>query len=96
VASRAGVIEAIDTFRLGDMVVDLGGGRRSKEDDVDPRVGIVVRRPLGDRVEAGAELAELHLAAAADRIANEAAACFTLGDGAAAVSPLVLERIGEG
>jgi len=94
-APRAGVIAAIDTFRLGDLVVDIGGGRRSKEDDVDPRVGVIVRRRIGDRVAAGETLAELHLAAANDRAVSEAVACFEIADGAVEGPALVLERIDE-
>lgn len=93
-ASRSGAVTAIDTFRLGDLVVDVGGGRRSKEDEIDPRVGLLVRRRIGDRVSAGDALAELHLAAADDGAVAEAAACFEIGDAAAEGLPLVLERIG--
>jgi pyrimidine-nucleoside phosphorylase len=94
-APWAGVIAAVDTFRLGDLVVDVGGGRRSKEDEVDPRVGLVVLRRIGDRVGAGEPLAELHLAAADDRAVAAAAACFEIRDAAVRPPALVLERIGE-
>ncbi len=93
-AARAGVIAAIDTFRLGDLVVDIGGGRRSKEDDVDPRVGLLVRRRIGDRVEPGDVLAELHLANVDAAAVDRAGSCFTIGD-AAEPPALIVERIGE-
>lgn len=93
-ASRSGVIVAVDTFQLGDLVVDIGGGRRSKEDDVDPRVGVMVRRRIGDRVAAGETLAELHLAGPAAEAGERCASCFTIGD-AAVPRALVVERIGE-
>jgi pyrimidine-nucleoside phosphorylase len=93
--ARAGVVVAVDTFRLGDLVVDVGGGRRSKEDHVDPRVGLVVLRRIGDRVAAGEALAELHLAAADDRAVGAAEACFEIGDAAPPPQALVMERIGE-
>jgi len=38
----------------------LGGGRTKKEDSVDPSVGIMVRKKLGDRVTAGDALCTVH------------------------------------
>jgi pyrimidine-nucleoside phosphorylase len=40
--------------------VILGGGREKKEDSIDPSVGIVLNRKLGDRVESGEPLCTLH------------------------------------
>jgi pyrimidine-nucleoside phosphorylase len=94
-AARAGVLRSIDTFRLGDLVVDIGGGRRSKEDDVDPSVGIMVRRRLGDEVTRGDLLAELHLQREDEAVLTRAAACFEIGDAGLDPPPLVVERIGE-
>jgi pyrimidine-nucleoside phosphorylase/thymidine phosphorylase len=92
-AERAGTIEAIDSFGLGELVVKIGGGRASKEDRIDPRVGLMIRRRLGDTVEAGAVLAEVHLAAE-DRSAVEwAARCFQVGSTAPTVPSLILERV---
>jgi len=93
VADRDGVLEAVDCFALGELVVAIGGGRRSKEDEVDPRVGLVVDRRIGDRVEAGEKLAELHLAREDARAVARARACFRIGDGPASAPSLILERI---
>jgi pyrimidine-nucleoside phosphorylase len=92
-APRAGVIAAVDTFGLGELVVSIGGGRRAKEDAIDPRVGLETRRRIGDRVEKSEPLARLHLAAAAPAAVARAAACFTIGDRAAQGPALVLERV---
>jgi pyrimidine-nucleoside phosphorylase len=92
-AGRAGMIEAIDTFAMGELAVAIGAGRRAKEDEVDPRVGLMVRVRLGAAVRAGDTLAELHLAAEDPGAVARAAACFTIGDRAPAVPPLVLERV---
>jgi pyrimidine-nucleoside phosphorylase len=92
-AGRSGVLAAVDTFGLGEMLVAIGAGRRAKEDAIDPRVGLVVRRRLGDAVAAGEVLAELHLAAGDSRAVARAAACFTIADGPAAAPRLVLERV---
>jgi pyrimidine-nucleoside phosphorylase len=93
-APAAGRVAACDCFALGELVVGLGGGRRAKEDAIDPRVGLVVLRQPGDAVRAGEPLAELHMAAPDGGAVERAAACFTLADAAGARAPVVLERIG--
>ncbi len=56
----SGRIIAIDCEAVGTACVVLGGGREKKEDAVDPAVGIVLHRKVGDSVKAGASLATLH------------------------------------
>jgi len=92
-ATRAGALEAVDSFALGELVVGIGGGRRAKEDEVDPRVGLMVRRRIGDRVAAGDLLAELHLAKVDAGAVERARACFHIGEGPAAAPQLVIERV---
>ena len=92
-AARAGVIAGIDTFALGELVVAIGGGRRAQEDAVDPRVGVRVKRRVGERVKAGEALAELHLAAMDPGVVARAAACWRIGDETASAPELILERI---
>jgi thymidine phosphorylase len=94
-ARAGGVVRGIDTFALGDLVVDIGGGRRSKEDSVDPRVGLLVRVRIGDRVEAGDMLAELHLSGSDAAAQSRVEGCFDIGPGATDAPALILERIGE-
>jgi pyrimidine-nucleoside phosphorylase len=93
-APRAGTLAAVDTFGLGELVVSIGGGRRAKEDEIDPRVGLETLKRIGDRVEKGEPLARLHLASDDPAAVARAAACFTLGDRPVAQPGLVLERVG--
>jgi thymidine phosphorylase len=92
-AQRAGVIAAVDTFGLGELVVTIGGGRRKKEDAIDPRVGLETLKRIGDRVEKNEPLARLHLAGDDPGAVARAAACFTIGDQAPRPPDLVLERV---
>jgi pyrimidine-nucleoside phosphorylase len=92
-AGRAGVLEAVDSFALGELVVAIGGGRRAKEDEVDPRVGLRVRRRLGDPIALGDALVELHLAREDPAALDRARRCFRIGDGPAEAPQLVLERV---
>jgi len=92
-AARSGALAAIDTFTLGELVVAMGGGRRAKDDVVDPRVGLLVRARLGAAIGEGQVLAELHTAAADEGLARRIAACFRIEDRAPAAPELVLDRI---
>lgn len=57
---EAGWVSAIDARAVGQFVVDLGGGRKSKTDAVDPRVGVVLHTQVGDRIEPGQPLYDIH------------------------------------
>jgi len=74
--------------------VDLGAGRRTKEDTVDPTAGIVFERTVGDKVEPGDVIARLY-ARDASRIpaAQEAVAdAFTAGAAAPESTSAIIDR----
>jgi pyrimidine-nucleoside phosphorylase len=61
VASPAdGFVESIDALEVGLAGVELGVGRRKKEDSVDHAAGIVIEAPVGARVRTGEPLAIVH------------------------------------
>ncbi|MEO5987489.1 MAG: thymidine phosphorylase [Candidatus Eisenbacteria bacterium] len=92
-AESEGVLESCDCFALGELVVSIGGGRRAKEDSIDPRVGLMVLARPGQRVRRGETLAELHLAAEDPAAVGRAAHCFRIGQSAEMLVDLVVERI---
>jgi len=55
-----GTISGIDALAIGYAAVDLGAGRRKKEDPVDPTAGIVFSVSVGDTVEPGDVIARLY------------------------------------
>jgi len=57
---RGGYVAAMDCEAVGTACVVLGGGREKKEDAVDPTVGIILHRKVGDRVAAGEPLCTVH------------------------------------
>lgn len=59
-ASADGFISAIECERMGVAGVLLGGGRFTKDDTVDPSVGIVLQKKVGDVVSAGEPLCTVH------------------------------------
>jgi pyrimidine-nucleoside phosphorylase len=58
--AKSGYISAMQCEQIGTACVILGGGRERKEDSVDPAVGIVLHKKVGDRVAAGEPLATIH------------------------------------
>ncbi|HYG67747.1 MAG TPA: thymidine phosphorylase [Anaeromyxobacteraceae bacterium] len=95
-APAAGFVGAIDTEAIGLAAVALGAGRARVEDRIDPAVGIVVHRKLGERVERGEPLATIHhgdRGEAPDRVVARLAAAWRIGPEAVGPPPLVLERM---
>jgi len=94
-APRAGFVAAIDAEEVGLAACQLGAGRARKEDAVDAAVGFVLRRKVGDFVDAGEVVAFAHVRdpdAARGAVARFAAA-YSFAEQAPAPRPLVLERI---
>jgi pyrimidine-nucleoside phosphorylase len=56
----AGYVVAIACEQVGTACVILGGGRERKEDSVDPAVGIVIHKQIGDKVSTGEPLCTIH------------------------------------
>jgi thymidine phosphorylase len=57
---KTGFVAETDCQAIGTASVILGGGRAKKEDSVDPSVGIILHRKLGDAVSAGEPLYTIH------------------------------------
>lgn len=53
-------VGSIDALGIGMASLKLGGGRVTKESDVDTGVGVVLHKKVGDRVEAGEQLATVY------------------------------------
>ena len=65
-ALKSGYLARVATNRIGDAAKLLGAGREKKTDVIDPAVGIVVKKRIGDRVEMGDVLCEVHANPASD------------------------------
>jgi pyrimidine-nucleoside phosphorylase len=59
-SAQAGHVTAIACEQVGTACVVRGGGRERKEDSVDPAVGIVVHKKIGDKVSVGEPLCTIH------------------------------------
>jgi pyrimidine-nucleoside phosphorylase len=58
-AGKSGYINSIDTFETGMAALELGAGRRTKEDIIDPKAGIIFNVKLGDKTGRDTVIAEL-------------------------------------
>ncbi len=94
-AARPGFVADVDPLALGHVVVDLGGGRRQPSDPIDPHVGIVLKKTLGDAVQSGDVLAFVHArtATAAHDAAPRVLAAMPVGDERRRRRSIVLRRM---
>jgi pyrimidine-nucleoside phosphorylase len=101
VSATDGYVSSMQCEQIGTACVILGGGRERKEDSVDPAVGIVLHKKVGDRVAAGEPLATVHYndaarAQGAEQLIMESCA---IGDVVPRTKPLihrVITKAGEG
>lgn len=59
-ASSAGYLAEVNTYELGMAAIDLGAGRKTKDDKIDPKAGINFNYKIGDTINKGVVLAELY------------------------------------
>jgi len=60
-ASQSGYIGAMDAEAVGRAALLLGAGRQTKEDSIDPAVGIWLNARIGDEVRRGDAIAQLYV-----------------------------------
>jgi pyrimidine-nucleoside phosphorylase len=92
---RTGYVQSIQCERAGTACVILGGGRERKEDSVDPAVGFVLHKKVGDAVTAAEPLCTIHynsdaLASRAKTMLRES---FSIGDHAPAAQRPLVHRV---
>ena len=59
-AAEGGYVNRIHAERVGLVSMHLGGGRATKESDIDLAVGVVLSKKVGDKVEPGESLGTIH------------------------------------
>lgn len=94
-AERAGVVTAIDSEAVGLAAMALGAGREKTSDVIDPGVGFVLEKKLGDAVSVGATLVTAHVndEHRLDEVVTRVRAAYRLGPTAPTARPLVLDRL---
>ncbi len=92
---RAGFVTSFQCEQVGTACVVLGGGRERKEDSVDPSVGIVLHKKLGDPVSKNEPLATIHHndAARAQQASALLLNSFIVTDAPPASAPPLVRRV---
>ena len=86
-----GYVNHMDASGIGMVSMHLGGGRATKDSEIDLRVGVVLQKKVGDAVKVGESLAVIHAAdeASAARAAETLRACYTISDQAPERTPFI-------
>ena len=97
-ATQTGYITAMDTAELGWVCVRCGGGRLVKSDTIDPAVGFKLPVKIGDHIEKGQVIGEIH--ASDDMTLQQAQrdipAAIAVADNPAPPRPLFYAVLGDG
>ena len=58
--NKSGYIKSIDNYQIGMAALELGAGRKTMTDKIDPKAGIIFNIKIGDKIKKGAIIAEVH------------------------------------
>lgn len=96
-AKRGGVVMRLDAEAIGMIAMRLGAGRATYEDVIDPAVGLVIQRKVGEQVLTGEPLVEVHAAdeAQAMEAVEQLGRLIHIEDAQPFVPSLVLEVIDD-
>ncbi len=92
-ADESGVVARLATRELGLLAIEIGCGRRTKDDEIDPASGFRIRKKPGDVVQKGEPLVTVELGKTAnpnETFFRRLAACFEIAPPGTPVSPLPL------
>ena len=94
-AMEHGFVRRIEAEQVGLVSMHLGGGRATKDSEIDLSVGLVLHKKVGDSVEAGESLATIH--ASSQEKAAEAAellrSCYSFSPDPVQRSPFIKDII---
>jgi pyrimidine-nucleoside phosphorylase len=94
-SAKAGYVGSIQCEQVGTACVILGGGRERKEDSVDPAVGIVLHKKVGDEVAAKEPLATIYYnaEAKAEQARQLIESSYVVTDAAPSIKRPLIHRI---
>ena len=95
-ATGGGYMQRLDAEAIGLAAMQLGAGRATKEDHIDPTAGVILHRTVGQPVAEGDVIATLYTAdeAAARAVAPLVWDAFALSSHAPDPQPVIYETIG--
>ena len=80
ICKQTGYVKHISAADVGLVSMHLGGGRVTKESEIDLSVGLILNKKVGDRVEAGESLGTIHATTTekAEQAAELLRGCYTI------------------
>ena len=95
VASRAGFVESLAARPVGHATMLLGAGRARVDSTIDPAVGVILHKKLGDPVEKGEPLCTLlvNKTSSLGEALRMIEHAYSIGDTAISIPELIVERI---
>lgn len=92
VGGPGGYVQSIDARAIGQAVIDLGGGRKKKDDQLDLSVGIELMVRVGQQVQTGTDLAQVHAGSreALIEVGPAISKAFTFSESPVHEPPLIL------
>jgi pyrimidine-nucleoside phosphorylase len=92
-AQESGFVTEADALEIGLASVEMGAGRAKTEDKVDPAVGIVLCKKVGDAVQKGEPLAMLHHRGGIEHVKARIQQAFQIAAQVPNVPPTIMERL---
>jgi pyrimidine-nucleoside phosphorylase len=59
-AQSDGFVSSFDTASIGNAAMIIGAGRKTKEDEIDHSVGLILKKKTGDKVKKGEGLVDIY------------------------------------
>ena len=92
-SKETGYVKALEAKNLGIVSMKLGGGRMTKDEDVDHAVGLVLNKKIGDHVEIGETLLTVYARnELSQELLNEIYQSYTIVD-EFVEKPILIEEI---
>jgi pyrimidine-nucleoside phosphorylase len=94
-ARQDGYLQGFFTQKIGRLVIELGGGRETRDDVIDPAVGFIFYKKIGDKVTVGDTIAEIHADSRklSDEINDKLSEFIMIGDSKPARPELIIGYI---
>lgn len=92
---RSGFITEIETTQIGHAIAALGGGRVRIDDKIDPTVGFVAYKKIGDKLDAGEQLGVVYSrdAAKAREAVSKIKAAYGVGEEFRGERPRLIKEV---
>ena len=91
-SNKAGYINHINAYKLGEIARLIGAGRLNKEDKIDYEVGLLLNKKVGDYVEVNEELLKIFVHEKDFNI-NDVLGCYEIDKELRDIPPLIYEII---